>query len=448
MGIAVVYHTDNKSNCMSDLYWGLFNINHTGQESCGGAVFDGKEIRCEMHKGLVRDFKPSENLKGYCGVGYTSNTESEQPLVFDSPKLGKFALAWDGYIANRDEVKKKSGGVFLTPHDVEIAANLISEGENFPDGIDILAKNIRGTYCLGILNQEGEVYVAKSPLAVRSLMFGQGKQGYATITESRAFRKIEMKPEKDFEPGEIAKINVSGVHQVRLVEGRIGRIRKHCSFLWGYYSWVDSVVECIPVVTVRERCGATLAKKDKQEGLKIDFALGIADSGKPYAEGYARGYGCPYSEGEIKYPYAIRSYTRPTQEKREREATSKISTVDERIRGKKIVVCDDSIRRGTQLKMGPIRYLRAAGAEEIHVRIGTPRNTAYCRVDTSSEFGDETLLANQLKTNEEIAEFLNVKSVKFIEIDEFVNAITEGSNLTRDDLCLGCYNRDFSFLEK
>jgi amidophosphoribosyltransferase len=146
----------------------------------------------------------------------------------------------------------------------------------------------------------------------------------------------------------------------------------------------------------------------------------------------------------IKWAYALRSYTRPTQEERNIEADAKISSVKSRIEGKKVVLFDDSIRRGTQVKQRPIRYLKANGAKEIHLRIGSPRNTAYCRF-ASLEATDDTLLANQLDTDEKVAEYLGVESVKFPSIDEFIDGIIKGSDLVKDDLCLGCYSRDFSF---
>ncbi|MEM5798593.1 MAG: hypothetical protein QXP39_00915 [Candidatus Aenigmatarchaeota archaeon] len=440
MGIAAVYNPD-KSDCIDYLHTAIFQINHTGQECCGIAVYDNKKISSLTHAGLVRELKIPENMHGWCGIGNVNKYVDHQPRKFNSPKLGEFAITFDGYIINRKELKNRVGGVFSSLYDVELAARIISDGKDFPDGIEHLARNIKGAFCISILTENGEIYASRCPLALKPLIWGQGKNSYAVITESRAFRKAGMEPVKDIEPGEIVKIDDYGIHTVKKIEGKG---RKHCSFQWGYFAWIDSVIEGIPVSKVRERVAAILAKKDKDAGLDIDLVCAIEDSGKAYGEGYAMAFGAPYLTCIPKYPYAIRSYERP-KESREKEAYVKFSTVDERIKGKKVVVCDDSIRRGTVTRKGPLRFVRAAGAKEIHLRIGTPKNIAYCRFD-DRDAGDETLLANQLKTDEEIAKYLEVDSVKFPEVDEFVSAIVQGSKLKADDLCLGCYTKDFSFL--
>jgi amidophosphoribosyltransferase len=448
MGIALVHHKEFDTNCAHDLYHALFNINHTGQECAGLSVYNGYMIRPPLrHEGLVREFRIPEYYKGHSGIGSVSKFLYKQPLIYNSSNLGGFALAFDGYIINRSELRKELGEQFSKSNDVEIAAELISQGKDFIDGVDIFANKMKGSYCLDIMTQEGETYAARCPLAVKPLMIGEGKNGYAAITESRAFRKISMKPVRDLEPGEIVKVDNNGFHTVKLVDGRTGRKRKHCSFLWAYYSWVDSIIEKLPVSTFRESVGAILARKDMEEGIEVDVAIGIPDSGKAYAEGYAEEYGCRFSEGEIKYPYAIRSYDRPTQEKRDEEADTKHSTVDSRIRGKNIVVTDDSIRRGTVFRQGPLRYLKAASPKSIHLRIGSPRNIAYCLLDDIPPEGTALLLANQLKTDEEMAEYFGIDSVRFIEVDEFVDVLVHGTGLKRDDFSLGCYTGDFSFLQ-
>lgn len=499
MGIAVIHHNDVESNCTNDVYWSIFNINHTGQECCGVGVYDGLEILpVQRHKGIVRGLRISENYKGYVGLGNVNKIIHRTPITYDPIKLGrkldKFLLTWDGYIVNRNELREKFRGV-KTSYDNELAARIISEGKDFLDGIDILANVIKGPYCLGIITQEGETYAARCPMAMRPLMIGEGKSGFGAITESRAFRKISMKPDRDLEPGEIITLDFSGFQTARYVDGRTGRKRKICSFLYGYYSWVDSVIEGIPVNLPRERVGAIQAIKDREAGLKIDAVVGIADSGKAYAEGYAKKYKtqviefqnnylqklrenliafkngekdistvdesllllerlennldyCEFTEGELKYPYFIRSYDRPEGE-REIEAEQKHSTVDSRIEGKIIVVYEDSIRTGNVLLSGggPLRFIKAAKPKSVHLRMGSPRNKYCCILDKIPQGGDSSLLANRLKTDAEMAQVLGVDSVGFIEEDEYIGAITEGTDLTRDDFCLGCHNGDFSFLK-
>jgi len=442
MGIALVHRLDRESNCISDLCGAIFNINHTGQEHCGIISYDGERFSRETERGLVRELKIPDNMNGYCGVGSVSNLSDHQPLVF----YPYFALTSDVFMINRDELRGDMDA-FLSPFDPELAGRIISRGKDIPDGIEKLSKEMKGYYCLGIITENGESYIARCPLAVKPLMLGKGKGGYAAITESRAFRKIGMRTVRDIKPGEILKIDEYGIHSVKTIKGKG---RKICSFQWGYYAWVDSIIDGIPVSDVRERVIAKLAEKDKKAGLNLDIVSAIEDSGKAYGEGYGLHFGIPYLSTVIKYPYWVRSYERP-KEKRSDEASGKVSSVDARIKDKVILICDDSIRRGTVTSEGPVKYTRDAGAKEIHMRIGTPRNTHYCEFDSRTA-PDETLPANRYPTNEEMAGWLGVDSMDFPTVDEFVDAILEsakmyGSDLKRKDLCLGCYTGDFGFLD-
>jgi len=439
MGIVIVHHTDHDSDCLNDLYWGLYNINHTGQECCGVALYDGNGISSESYEGLVRAYKARPDLKGYCGIGNTSTILDHQPRLFESPKLGLFALTFDGYMVNADELRHETRELFSTKFQAELAAKLIAQGKDFPDGISRLSESVVGPFCLGILTESGDIYIARCPMATRPLIIGENRGKYGAVTESRGFANMDMHLTRDVGAGEIIKVDDFGFHTVAKLGGKP---RKICSFLHGYYSWVDCVVDGIPVNVARERVGALMAGKD--EGLEVDVVCGVPDSGKAYAEGYAQAKGCRYSELLIKWAYALRSYTRPTQEERNIEADAKISSVKSRIEGKRVVLFDDSIRRGTQVKQRPVRYLKENGAREIHLRIGSPRNIAYCRF-AHREASDDTLLANQLDTDEKVAEYLGVDSVKFPSIDEFIGGIIEGSELTKEDLCLGCYSGDFGF---
>ncbi len=450
MGMALVYCFDRDDNCVPDLYGAIFNINHTGQEHCGMVCYDGENFSRQTEHGLVREMKVPESVCGYCGVGNVGKVNDHQPLIFypnpsaSSAGLPVFALTFDGFIANGDELRACSDA-FLSPYDAELVGRLISRSGNFSQGLEELARAVRGYYCLGILTKE-EAYAARSPLGTRPLMISQGKTGCAAISESRAFRKIHMKSSTDLNPGEIVRIDKFGVQHVNTVGGYP---KKLCSFLLGYYSWVDSVIEGVPVGDVRERAMRPLVERDKHAGLVVDFATAIEDSGKAYGEGYALLSGVPFRSTLIKYPYWCRSYDRP-ECTRSDEATGKVSSIDYRLKNKVVVLCDDSVRRGTVTSGGPIHYARAAGVERIHMRIGTPRNTHYCRLDFRDAL-DETLPANRYPTNEEMAKFLGVDSIDFPTVDEFVDAILEsakenGANLRREDLCLGCYNGDFSFL--
>jgi amidophosphoribosyltransferase len=311
-----------------------------------------------------------------------------------------------------------------------------------------LAEEINGYYCLGAITKDGESYIARCPLATKPLMIGEGRKGYAAVTESRALRKIGIRNSRDVKPGEILKIDRYGVlHPVKTIKGKHGM--KLCTFLYGYYGWIDSRIEGIPVSAVREAVAAKIVESDRN--IKFDFGTAIEDSGKAYGEEGAAQLKIPYRSALIKYPYFLRSYERGRKERR-KEAMGKVSSVEDRIKDKILLVFDDSLRRGTVTEEGsPMKYAWDDGAKEIHLRFGTPRNTHQCRLDFIDR-PDENLPANRFPTDEGMAGYLNVTSVRFPTVDQYADAIMEcakryGSNLKREDLCLGCYNGDFSFLE-
>ncbi len=209
------------------------------------------------------------------------------------------------------------------------------------------------------------------------------------------------------------------------------------------------MIEGIPVSAVRETTAAKIVENDRN--MKFDFATAIEDSGKAYGEEGAAQLKIPYRSALIKYAYFLRSYEKGIKERR-KEAMGKTSSVEDRIKGKILLVFDDSLRRATMIEEGsPMEYAWDDGAKEIHLRFGTPRNTHQCRLDFMDR-PDENLPANRYPTDEEMAGYLNVTTVRFSTVDQYVDSILEcakryGSNLRREDLCLGCYNGDFGFLE-
>lgn len=446
-GVVAVHNLDGK-DCVDVLYNSLFNINHFGQEGAGIAVLEDGEFQNMTSKGLVRELRLPKNIRGDRGIGTVSKYDDEQPLIFYPPcKVPSFALSFDGFMVNERELKVKTGAS-LTKFQPEIAGEIIAQSDNFADGIETLSNEIKGCFSLCLLTEKGETYIARSPLGTRPLVFGQDGRGYVASSESRVFRKVGIKGFRDVKPGEIIKIDNYFQKTERIMKGNHGM--KLCSFLYGYYSWIDSVVEGIPVNVVREKSIAKLVEKDKKTGFKPDIATGIEDSGKAFGEGYAFYSGVPYLSTLIKFPYFVRSYETPGN-LRGSMASGKVSSVDPRIRDRIIVVCDDSIRRATVLGGEPIKYLKSAGAKEIHIRIGTPKNLNYCRFDYR-DAPDKSLFANAFETEEEMAENLGVDSIMFPTVEEYVDAITEcakeyGIKLTGNDLCLGCYSGNFGFLE-
>lgn len=441
MAIALVYHGDPTSNCYRDLRIGTFDMSHAGQESHWFAVSDGRHLDSSYNSGIV-DIMNNDGMTGFMGVSRNSSKPGARPVFSHSPKYGDFALAFDGYLRNGEKLREKRGGRI----DADVAARFIADANDFQRGVENLAGEAKGHFCLAMATERGEGYATRW-IGIRPLVYGIGESGHALVTESRALSHIGMERVRDIEPGEIVAIDGSGMHTLKQMDCK----KTVCSFLWPYYQMIDCVTEGIEVAVVRSRIGAMLGGRDREAGLVIDAVAVVPDSGSGYEEGYAPAYGCPQSRPLIKYPYAGRSYDRPEQVLRDITAGVKITVVPSRARGKRLAITEDSIRRGTQLirPNGPIDLLHKAGVRETHLRVCSPRNIAYCRCSPpdGDAYEDEMLAANRFPTDDELAKYLKVNSVRFIGLDDFVGCITEGSALTRDELCLGCYTGEFGFLD-
>jgi len=448
MAITLVYHNNPGGNCFVDLGVAAFDMTHAGQESYSLSVADGRHLGSVYGDGVIDLMGLGHGPHGFAGVGRNSSKPGIEPAISYSRGMGNFSLAFDGFIVNGDGLREDWGG----DSDAELAARFIADANGFEKGITNLSEAAKGHFCIALVAEGGQAYAARSPLGVRTLIYGEGPKGRAVVSESRALSHIGMRMVRDLEAGEIAEIDGSGLHTMKRLTGK----RHVCSFLWPYYQMPDCVVEGVPVALVKDRIGGYLGRMDRADGIGIDVACPVPDSGKGYEEGYAETYGCAHAELLKKYQYAGRSYERPGQSFRDLIAGVKLTVIPHKVRGKRIAAFDDSIRRGTQLvrEGGPIDLLKSAEPREVHVRICSPRNIAYCRCSPpeGGVYKDHELAANRFPNDMDLANHFDpadrkVKSVRFIGIEPFVSCITEGSSLTRADLCLGCYTGDFGFLE-
>lgn len=420
-------------DCVQDLYYGIFNLQHRGQKFCGISTLDGNRIKLVTREGLVKHgFMRTdlEMLKGKTGIGHVSLKE-RQPIVLDS-KLGRFALAYSGNIINSAELKmklKKRGHSFSTSYDVETLAKLIGEGESIQDGIERMAEQAVGAYSLVILNR-GSLYAVRDPYAFKPLVLGESARGWAVSSESCALDFIGMRLTRDVEPGEIVHIDKDGFTSLgKLKSKRVA----HCAFEWGYFARYDSVIDGVAVRNARNNMGAKLANGDN---VKADKVSPIPMSGIGYALGYHRRSGIPYDEVYLYNRYSDRSYTPLEQALRDRIADEKLAVVKEAIKGQKIVLCDDSIVRGTQIK-NKVKELMAVGAKEVHVRIGCPPLVAPCRYGVSTRSYEE-LIARK-KSVEEIRKRIGATTLRYNTLEDFVDAI----GIPREKLCLACWTGEY-----
>lgn len=457
-GIFGVY---SKKNCTNNLLYGTDYHSHMGTEYGGMAVL-GKRFFHSIHDISRSQFKSKffeeyKEMEGNLGIGVISDHDA-QPLIIGS-KFGTFAIVSAGLVENTEELASellKKGATFGemssgTVNSVELIAKLINEGITLVDGIKALYDRIQGSASILIMNEDG-IYAARDRLGRTPLVVGERNGEYAVATESVSFLNLGYHITKYLEPGEVVRIGKNGIEELSYGVKKT----QICSFLWIYTGYPGSNYEGINVEVVRERCGRLLAKNDD---VKADVVAGVPDSGVGHAIGYAMESGIPFRRPLVKYtPGYGRSYTPPTQEIRDLVATMKLIPIKDVINGNRIILCEDSIVRGTQLKNYTVKKLKSAGAKEVHVRPACPPLMFPCKFALSTRSIDELVARRAVKALEGydtdnldeylddssekyrkmvdwIATELDVTTLKYLRIDDMVKAI----GLPRDMLCLHCW---------
>jgi len=452
----------SNKDCRQSLFYGTDYHSHLGTKKAGLAVLNHKITRC-IHDISISQFKSKfieelPKLKGKKGIGVISDFDS-QPIIV-SCSFGKFSIVTSGLLRNKNELARKfmsQGGSFSemssgSINSTEVIGKLIATKSNIFSGIEYVFSQIVGSLSLLVLTKEG-VYAARDISGKTTLVIGQNEETLAVTSETCAFPNLGYKPILELEPGETVLLAKEGLKKKKINYKK----NKLCAFLWIYTGSPASSYEGVSVEKVRENCGANLAKDDK---IKADLVTGIPDSGIAHALGYSISSGIPYQRPLIKYTDGYgRSYTPPSQEIRNKVAKLKLIPIESIIDGKRIVVCDDSIVRGTQLKNQAIEKLWRYGAKEIHVRIACPPLMFPCPylLSTRSKkelvarriikkiMGEKPIDINAFiddrspqykKMIKTIQEELGVTSLKYQIIDDMIKAI----GLPEEKLCLYCWN--------
>lgn len=455
----------SKSDCVLDVFYGTDYHSHLGTKRAGVAFYSKeKGFQRAIHSledGYFRN-KFQNDVSGFTatsGIGVISDTEA-QPIVLTS-HLGRFAVATVSKIVNIDEleayfIKQKKtfsetsqGGVNPT----ELVGMLISEGENFIDGINNVYNRVKGSCSMMILT-ENEILLARDKLGRTPIIIGKKENSIAAAFETCSFSNLDYQIEKYIGPGEIVRITADGHEQLKKPNDKM----QVCSFLWVYYGYPPSFYEGINVDESRYRCGAALAKKDD---VKADFVAGIPDSGVGHAIGYSNEKGVNYMRPYAKYtPTWPRSFMPQNQQMRDLVAKMKLIPNTALIKDKKGIFLDDSIVRGTQLKDN-VRDLHAAGIKEVHMRIACPPLTYPCEflnfsrsrsnLDlatytavfqlTGKEHPDmkeysDTGNGKYSEMVEQIRKNLDLTTLKFQKLSDLVEAI----GLPKEKLCTHCWD--------
>lgn len=426
-------------------YYGLHALQHRGQESAGIVAAAADKFTVHKDLGLVTDVFSGDKLNKLSGsntvghVRYTTAGKSiitdTQPLVFKY-RLGTIALAQNGQLVNAHQIRRyleRQGSIFQTQSDTEVIAHLIARSSY--DRIELALKEalsmIKGSYALLLLAQD-KLIAALDPNGIRPLSYAQLEKGYSFSSETCAYDIIGAKFVRDVNPGEMIVVSPDGLHCCEFAH----RVKKSvCSFEYIYFARPDSNINKISVHQSRKLLGKHLAE---EKPVEADLVLGVPDSSLSAAIGYAEALGIPYELGLIKNRYVGRTFIQPKQELRTKGVKMKLSIVNKVVEGKRVVMVDDSIVRGTTSSR-IVHMLRDAGAKEVHVRISSPPVAYSCfyGIDTSSR---EELIVTK-KTIEQICQYIDADSLEFLSVPGLIKSI---SGEQKDHkLCLACFTGQY-----
>jgi amidophosphoribosyltransferase len=422
-----------KGNCAESLYYGIDYHCHLGTDYAGMAVFGEKGIERKIHDIRGENFRPKfqqdiGKMNGRYGIGVIGY--DIQPVLLSS-RHGVFSIVVNGNISNLDEIAaelQSQGSNFaeiqpdssISP--AEVVAELISKADDLESGIKSVFDRIKGAVSLLLLTRSG-IYAARDRKGHSALVIGESEEGFAVTTETTAFPNLGFSVISELMPGEIIKLTENGIEKI--CEGNYSAGHP-CAFLWIYASFPATSIEGINVEKARYNSGALLAKRDQAAGFAPDIVAGVPDSGVGHAIGYANQSGIPYARPIVKYtPSWPRSYMPSEQSTRDLIANMKLIAIPELIRGQRIVICDDSIVRGTQLRKMIKDKMIAHGAREVHLRIACPPLMFPCVYNQSTRTTRELAARKAIRIIEgkdihEVDGYLDQKSPKYKKMVETV----------------------------
>ena len=441
--------TENASNIANDIYFGLFALQHRGQESAGIAVACGKnKVIHYKNMGLVNDVFNSEELARFpmsnAGVGHvryspscTNNIANAQPVVFYG-RQGRMAIAQNGSIMNVMQLKSqliRQGHIFQSSIDSEVIAALINiyGAESTLEGVVKTCKKLVGSFGF-VLFANRQLFAARDPYGLKPLVIGKRGSSYIFASESCALEAVDATFVRDVEPGEIVCIGTDG----NLSSIFFSKPKKSpCIFEYVYIARSDSVIDGVSVYDARYECGKKLAKLYK---IEADIVAGVPDSALVAARGYSDASGILYVDALSKNRYSGRTFIQPNQAMRENSVKMKLSAIRGNIKGKRLILIDDSIVRGTTCKK-IVNLLRQGGAAEVHVIIASPMVKHACYYGVDMQTPDQ-LIANK-KSKDEICAEIGADSLNYLPLEKLVNACGGKCGARGCTLCTGCFSGSY-----
>lgn len=421
-------------------YYGLYALQHRGQESAGIAVADGEKV--DLHKGLgliteaFADKDDLKKLKGHIAIGHVrysttgaNSVENSQPLLSNS-KLGSIALAHNGNLVNADvirELLEDGGHIFHTTIDSEVIATLIARGasKGLETAVVDAIQAVRGSFAMVIMNKD-KLIGARDPHGIRPLCIGKIDDAYVIASESCALDAVGAEFVRDIKPGEVVVIDSNGIKSILYSEDTPCHT---CAFEYIYFARPDSVIDGLDVYTTRIKTGEQLYREHK---IEADIVIGVPDSGIPAAIGYSKASGIPFGTGFVKNRYVGRTFIAPSQEVREKAVAVKLNPLKVNVNGKRVIMIDDSIVRGTTSRH-LVEAMRRAGATEVHFLVASPVVKFPCYFGIDTPYRSELIGANH--TIQEIGDTMGADSLGYISMEGMYKCF-EG----KKGFCVGCFN--------
>lgn len=427
------------------VYWGLFALQHRGQESAGLAVTDGTQIELTKNMGLLTEaIRSLPRLPGHMGVGHvrysttgSNNPRNIQPLVIQF-KDEHIAVAHNGNLTNALEIRRnleEQGSIFQTSMDSEVIVNLIarSHAATMEERIVEACNRIQGAFSL-VINTNDYLIGLRDPHGYRPLCLGKTNAGYVLASETCALDAIKAEFIRDIEAGEMVIIDDSGVRS-RMYAPADAIDKKVCVFEYIYFARSDSTIDGQSVYESRLAMGRELARETQYDA---DLVMAIPDSGTTAALGYARESGIPFAEGLIKNRYSGRTFIKPNQEERELAVRMKLNPVEEVVKGKRIVLIDDSIVRGTTSGL-IVKILKEAGAKEVYMCVSSPAILYPCHYGIDTSVRKELIAAT--KSIEEIRAYIKADKLHYLTQEGLDRAI---ANVDGKHMCFACFDGSYA----
>lgn len=447
-GVFGVYSSDI-GDVASTTYYGLFALQHRGQESCGIVVNNNGTFNTHKDSGLVNDVFTRDIINklglGNMALGHvrygtakTTGRENSLPLVVNYSK-GSLAISYNGTLINAEELRHElemNGLIFHTKSDTEIIAYLITRErincESIEEAISKAIEKLEGAYSFIVMSPR-KLIAVRDKRGMKPLCYGITPDGrYVVASESCALDSVGAKLEREVKPGEIIVIEDNSL---RSVETHCGKAQRAlCIFEYIYFARPDSVIENQTVHKARVIAGECLAKAHPVDA---DIVIGVPDSGLDAAVGYAKASGIPYGIGFIKNKYIGRTFIAPGQAAREDKVRIKLNVITENVKGKRVVLIDDSIVRGTTCAR-IVKLLRDAGAKEVHMRVSAPPFLNLCYYGTDIESKENLIACNH--SVEEICKIANMDSLGFLAVEDLSKLIGEENN---NSICAACFNSQY-----